>query len=95
MKGRPRKPYRRSKGLHSSFEDTQSDSHSSSNPTMTVHFEPSDWNDNVCKSCAPVLSKYSETFKGMKWQGTELNRPKSINPHSKQPVREQYRDLVN
>ena len=86
--GRSRKPYHRSKDLHSSFEDTQSDSNCSSNPTMTVHFEPSDWNDNVCKYCAPVLMKYSETFKGMKQQGPEFKQRKSINPHPKQPAKE-------
>ena len=60
LKGRSRKPYRRSKDLQSSFEDTQSDSPSTSNPAMTVHFEPSDWNDNVCKSCAPILEPSRE-----------------------------------
>ena len=94
LQGRSRKPYRRAKDLQSPFEDTQSDYPSSSNPAMTVHFEPSDWNDNVCKSCAPILMKYSGTFKGMKRQGTELKRRKSINPHPKQPAREQYRDLA-
>ena len=60
---------------------------------MTAHFKPSEWNDNVCKSCAPVLIKYSETFKGMKRKGTELKLQKLINPHPKQPDKEQYRDL--
>ena len=94
LQGRSRKPYRRAKDLQCSFEDTQSDNPSSSNPAITLHFEPSDWNDNVCKSCAPISMKYSWTFKGMKRQGTELKRCKSINPHPKQPAREQYRDLV-
>ena len=55
LHSRPRKPYCRAKDLQSSFEDTQSDSPSPSNPVMTVHFQPSDWNDNVCKYCTPIL----------------------------------------
>lgn len=75
LKGKSRKPYRKSKNLSSSFEDTDlPSSPSQSNPVMTVHFEPSEWNVKMCKSCAPVLMKYSETFKGMKRQGTELKR---------------------
>ena len=54
LQGRSRKPCRRAKDLQSSFEDAQYDYLSSSNPAMTVHFEPSDWNDNVCKSYAPI-----------------------------------------
>ena len=61
LKGKSRKPYRKSKNLSSSFEDTDLLSSPSSNPVTTVHFEPSEWNDKVCKSCAPVLMKYSET----------------------------------
>ena len=90
LQHRSRKPYRRVKDLESSFEGTQSHSPTSSNPAMTIHFEPSDWKDNVCKSCAPILMKYSGTFKGMKRQGTELKRRMPINPHPKQPAREQY-----
>ena len=97
LKGKSRKPYCKGKDLSSSFEDTdlpQDISPGPSNPAMTAHFEPSEWNNNVCKSCAPVLIKYCETFKGMKRQGSELKRRKLINPHPKQPDKEQYRALV-
>ena len=48
----------------------------------------------MCKSCAPVLVTYAETFKGMKRQGSELKRRKLINPHPKSANMEHYRDLV-
>ena len=64
MKGKSRKPYRKSKHLESSFEE--------SGVSVCAGGEPSDWNVNVCKSCVPVLVKYAETFKGMKRQGSEL-----------------------
>ena len=92
LKGKSRKAYRPSKELQGSLEDENLPG--SSNPAMASHFEPSEWNDKVCRSCAPVLIKYSATFKGMKRQGTELKRRKSINPHPKRPATEQYRDLV-
>ena len=99
LKDKSRKPYRKGKELSTctSFEDTnlpQSSSSGPSDPTVSAHFESSEWNDKVCKSCAPVLIKYSETFRGMKRQGSELKRRKLINPHPKQPDKEQYRDLV-
>lgn len=81
LKGKSRKAYRPSKELQGSLEDENLPG--SSNPAMASHFEPSEWNDKVCRSCAPVLIKYSATFKGMKRQGTELKRRKSINPHPK------------
>jgi len=52
---------------------------------MASHVEWSEWNENVSKSCAPVLEKYSTTFKDMKRQGSELKQRKLINPHPKQP----------
>ena len=60
------------------LEDSDLSSSLPSNPIMSVHFEPSEWNNDICKSCAPVLMKYSETFKR---QGTELKQRKLINPH--------------
>ena len=61
---------------------------------MACHLEPSEWNENVCKSCAPVLQKYADTFRDMKRQGSELKRRKLINLHPKRPSTVQYRDLV-
>ena len=74
--------------LSQSFEDGQP------GPAEEAHYQPSDWNTNVCKSCAPVLCKYSETFKSMKRQGSELKKRKEINPHPKKPNFDHYRDLT-
>ena len=59
LHGKSRKPYRKGKNLSSSFEDSDLSGSTPSNPIMSVHFEPSEWNDDVCKSCDPVLMKYS------------------------------------
>lgn len=56
---------------------------SSSEPTVS----------NVCNSCMPVLCKYAETFKGLRRQGSELKRRKTINPNPKRPDFDHYRDL--
>ena len=96
LQGKSRKPYRVSKELQRSFEDSDSacnPSLSNSN-SMACHIEQSQWNKNVCKSCAPVLQKYAITFKSMKRQGSELKKRKRINPHPKKPETQQYRDLV-
>ena len=79
LRGESRRAHHYSKELESSFEDANSPG--ASNPATASHLEPSEWNAKVCKSCAPILSKYSETFKGMKRQVTELKRRKCINPH--------------
>ena len=34
----------------------------------------------VCKSCSPVLQKYSDTFMSLKQQGSELKKRRKINP---------------
>ena len=91
-RGEARKSYHFSKELQSSFEETD-------DLPGPSDFQPSDWNAKVCKSCAPkscapILSKYYDTFKGMKRQGSELKRRKTINPHPKRPESQQYRDLV-
>ncbi len=87
LRGEARKSYHFSKELQSSFEETD-------DLPGPSDFQPSDWNAKVCKSCAPILSKYYDTFKGMKRQGSELKRRKTINPHPKRPESQQYRDLV-
>ena len=89
LKGKLCKPYHRSKDLERSLEDSVSPC-GPSNPAIAVHFEASDWNDKVCKSCAPILMKYSETFKGMRQQGTELKRRKLVNPRPKHPEKTHY-----
>ena len=85
LEGKSRKPYRVSRELERSLEesDTAHDPSLSSSISMASHTESSQWNKNVCKSCAPVLQKYVVTFKGMKRQGTELKKRKRVNPHPK------------
>jgi len=92
LAGTSRKAYRISNELQQSFED--SDTCLSNSQSMACHVEHSEWNKNVCKSCAPVLQKYADTFKGIKRQGSELKRRKCTNPHPKKPSTQQYRDLV-
>ena len=92
LSGTSRKPYRISNELQKALSDNEQGL--SSNQAMASHQEPSQWNENVCKSCAPVLQKYADTFRDMKRQGSELKRRKLINPHPKRPSTEQYRDLV-
>ena len=96
LEGMSRKPYRVSRELQLSFEDSDSthDRSSSSSNSMGCHIEQSQWNKNVCKSCAPVLQKYAVTFTSLKRQGSELKKRKRINPHPKKPETLQYRDLV-
>ena len=48
---------------------------------------------NVCNSCMPVLCKYAETFKGLKRQGSELKRCRSVNPNPKRADFDHYHDL--
>ena len=96
LKGVSRKPHRVSKELGWSFEDSDSarePSLSNSN-SMSCHSEPSQWNRNVCKSCAPVLQKYADAFASMKRQVSELKKRKSINPQPKKAEPQRYRDLV-
>ena len=38
----------------------------------------------VCKSCSPVLQKYSDTFMSLKQQGNELKKRRKINPHTQE-----------
>ena len=46
-----------------------------------------------CPQCQPVLSRYSETFKGLVHQGSELKKRKHQNPNPKRSDRPAYRDL--
>ena len=39
----------------------------------------------VCNSCCPVLDRYTQTFKSMLRQGSELKRRKYSNPHPCRP----------
>ena len=81
-------PYQMSSELSRSLKDGQP------GPSEEAHYQPSDWIVNVCKSCAPVLCRYSETFKGLKRQGSERKKWKKINPHPKKSSFSHYRDLT-
>ena len=47
----------------------------------------------VCAKCRPILSRYSDIFKGLIHQGSELKKRKHLNPHPKRPDTTHYRDL--
>ena len=82
LQGHAHKPYRITGDLSHAFEGGIAGP-SSSEPTVS----------NVCNSCMPVLCKYAETFKGLRRQGSELKRRKTINPNPKKPDFDHYRDL--
>ena len=48
----------------------------------------------VCLQCAPVLSRYCDTFLSMVHRGSELKRKKAINPAPKKDDAIPYRDIV-
>lgn len=48
---------------------------------------------SVCPKCKPILSWYTDTFKGLIHQGTELKKRKHANPHPKRPDTVHYRDI--
>ena len=48
----------------------------------------------VCPQCDPVLSRYTDTFKEMVHQGSELKRKIAVNPHPKRVDTTHYRDVV-
>ena len=87
LEGKARQAHNISAEVRTSFEESQP------GPSQECRNEPSQWHDDVCKCCAPVLQKYSDVFKGMKMQGTELKKRKKINPHPKRPHFDHYRDL--
>ncbi len=47
----------------------------------------------VCVKCRPILSRYSDIFKGLVHQGSELKKKKHLNPHPKRPEMTHYRDV--
>ena len=85
LEGNARRRY--SSGVSSSLEGSLS--FSSSHGKTPVPPSPS-----ACNSCAPVLEKYEETFKGLLRQGSELKRRKIINPNPRKPNFQHYRDVV-
>ena len=60
LSGTSQKPYRISNEIQKALSDNEQGS--SSSQAMASHEEPSQWNKNVCESCAPVLQKYVDTF---------------------------------
>lgn len=64
-------------------------------PTLrrSLSESPGESSERVCARCRPILSRYSETFKGLVHQGTELIKRKKQNPNPKHPDRVSYRDL--
>ena len=50
-------------------------------------------NSEICSNCHPVLSRYKDTFKSMKKQGSSLKKVKRLNPVPKRATLTHYRDL--
>ena len=50
-------------------------------------------NSEICSKCNPVLSRYKDTFKSMKKQGSSLKKVKRLNPVPKSADLSHYRDL--
>lgn len=78
LDGRARNPHSHTRVLRRSLEEASSSSADTS----------------VCPQCAPVLSRYSDTFKGLVHQGSDLKRKKAVNPHPKRVDLTHYRDIV-
>ena len=49
--------------------------------------------ERVCVKCRLILSHYTDIFKGLIHQGSELKRRKHLNPHPKRPDAVHYRNL--
>ena len=59
--GKSRKSYKLSSDLQKVLSNNKPTT--SNSQAMAQHVERSEWNENVCKSCAPVLEKYCTAFK--------------------------------
>lgn len=81
LAGTARKPHHHSHALQRSLEESSTDP----GPSGV---------SSVCPQCAPILSRYSCTFREMVHQGSELKWKKSINPDPKRADTTHYRDLV-
>ena len=64
-------------------------------PTLrrSLSESPGEASERVCACCRPILSRYSDTFKGLIHQGTELKKRKKQNPNPKHTDHVSYRDL--
>ena len=94
--GNARKPYHQSytttsdsTSLEGSFLQSSADEFPQSTSATSVTNRP-----DVCNSCAPVLEKYTSTFKNILRQGSELKSRKKVNPNPRKPNFQHYRDLV-
>ena len=88
LKGHAHKPYRIARDIRRSLSDNGTSFSDPSQPNASTLGKL-----NLCNSCFPVLCKYAKMFKGLKRQGSELKRCKSVNPNPKRPDFDHYRDL--
>ena len=86
LAGRARKSYRHGPTLNSSFEEQPS-------PSETASARRALSSTGCCAKCRPILSRYSEIFKGLTHRGSELKKRKRLNPDPKRPDTTHYRDL--
>ena len=85
LDGRARRPHHHTRTLRAALKD------SSTSEEMDSSFEES---SSICPQCAPVLSRYRETFLSMVHKGSELKRKKAINPNPIKTGAISYRDVV-
>lgn len=76
LDGRARRPHRHTRTLQEALNN------SVTSEEMDSSFEGSS-PLGICPQCAPVLSRYRETFLSMVHRGSELKRKKAINPNPK------------
>lgn len=89
LDGRARRPHRHTRTLQEALNN------SATSKEMNSSFEGSSSSPlGICPQCAPVLSRYRETFLSMVHRGSELKRKKAINPNPKKADAISYRDIV-
>lgn len=93
LDGKARKPHKHTPVLKRSFEEASRNS--SFNESPSRQFTSVASSSKICLQCKPVLSRYTDVFKGMVHQGSELKRKIAINPHPTKSNTTHYRDLVS
>lgn len=86
LDGQARKPHQHTRVLKQALsEEPTATATGNSEPAMSSNFP----------QCKPVLSRYTDVFKGMVHQGSEQKRKVAINQHPKKFDTTHYRDLVS
>ena len=89
LDGRARKPHKHTPVLKRSLEESRRSSNAFESPSSSILSR-----SEICLQCKPVLCRYTDVFKGLVHQGSELKRKIAINPHPAKSDVTHYRDLV-